>query len=80
MTRDEKQKLYTIRWTIRERWGDVYAKDDVLDLLGRILDPQSTSENRPSVTGSDQHLLWCPFADTDFTAAVSRGTYADGYP
>lgn len=80
MTRDEKQKLYTIRWYIRERWGQDYAKDDVLGLLGAMLDPDSMSENRPSVTSGDQHLLWCPFAETDFRRAVTRGTYADGYP
>ncbi len=80
MTRDEKQKLYTIRWYIRERWGDTYSKGDVLDLLGKLLDPVSISENRPSVTSGDQHLLWCPFAETGFAAAVTRGTYATGYP
>ncbi len=80
MTRDEKQKLYTIRWYIRERWGDTYAKSDVLDLLDKILDTNSISENRPSVSSGNQHLLWCPFAETGFTAAVTRGIYADGYP
>ena len=80
MTRDEKQKLYSIRWYIRERWGDAYAKGDVLDLLSEMLDPDSTPENRPSVASGDQRLLWCPFAETDFRAAVTRGTYAEGYP
>lgn len=80
MTKDEKQKLYTIRWYIRERWGDSFAKNDVLELLGDMLDPDSTSDNRPSISSGDQKLLWCPFAETDFRTAVSRGSYADGYP
>ena len=80
VTRDEKQKLYTLRWYIREQWGEAHAKIDVLGLLGELLDPDSTPENRPSITLGDQHLLWCPLAETSFRAAITRGTYGDGYP
>lgn len=80
MTKEEKQKLYTIRWYIREKWGETHSKIDVLELLSEMLDPMTLSENRPSVSDSNQHLLWCPFADTNFPSAITRGTYTDGYP
>jgi len=80
MTKDEKQKLYTVRWYVRECWGDANSKRDVLDLLTSLLDPESTADNRPSISTGGQHLLWCPFAETDFPHAVSRGSYAGGYP
>lgn len=80
MTRDEKQKLYTIRWYIREKWGEGSAKGEVIDLLGELLDPDSMPDHRPSVSAPGQKLLWCPFAQTDFRQAVSRGSYRDGYP
>ena len=80
MNKDEKQKLYTLRWYVRERWGDEYSKGEALDLLNKMLDPDSTPEERPSVSSSGQHLLLCPFAATGFRPALSRGTYTDGYP
>lgn len=80
MTKDEKQKLYTLRWYVRERWGDPNSKRDVLELLTNLLDPDSAPDLRPSVSVGGQHLLWCPFAETNFPPAVSKGSYANGYP
>jgi hypothetical protein len=80
MTKDEKQKLYTVRWYVRERWADANSQRDVLELLTELLDPESAPDVRPSVSAGGQHLLWCPFAETDFAPAVSRGSYATGYP
>ena len=80
MTEEERQKLYTVRWHVRERWGDENSKRDVLEMLAGLLEPDSTPDHRPSVSSSGQRLLSCPFAENDFRPAVSRGNYAKGYP
>jgi len=80
MTQDEREKLYTIRWYIRERWGVDGLQDDVLELLGDILEPNSTPQSRPSISATNQKLLYCPFANKNFPKAKTRGTYAKGYP
>ena len=80
MTKDEKQKLYTVRWYVRERWGDANSQRDVIELLTNLLEPDATPDNRPSVSTGGQRLLWCPFAQTNFPRAISRGSYASGYP
>jgi len=80
MTKDERQKLYTLRWYIRERWGEEHARENSLDILTDILEARSRTDERPSVSDSNQKLLWCPFAKSDFKPARSRGSYADGYP
>ena len=80
MTKEEREKLYTLRWYVRERWNSDYVKDDVLDILTQLLDEESLAENRPSVTGTNQKLLYCPFAQRDFPKARTRGNYARGYP
>jgi N-acetyl-anhydromuramyl-L-alanine amidase AmpD len=80
MTQDEREKLYTIRWYVREKWGAKGMKDDVLELLGDILEPNNKMESRPSISETNQKLLYCPFANHDFPKAKTRGTYAKGYP
>jgi hypothetical protein len=80
MTREEKTMLYTARWYTREKWGEPSAKEEVLDILSKLLDPDSTPAERPSVSQPGQKLLWCPFANTDFPRARSRGSYRNGYP
>lgn len=80
MNKDEKEKLFTIRWYVREKWSEASAKADVLDLLGELLEPGATPEQRPSVSQTGQKLLWCPFAEQDFEKSRTRGSYANGYP
>jgi len=80
MTQAEKEKLYTIRWYIRERWSSDYAQDEVMELLTDLLEPQTLPENNPSVSGNNQKLLHCPFAQRDFPKARTRGSYPNGYP
>ena len=80
MNAHEKEKLFTIRWYVREKWGEGSAKNDILDLLGGLLEPGFTPEDRPSVSQPGQKLLWCPFAARKFEMARSQGSYAKGYP
>lgn len=80
MTKEEKEKLYTVRWYVREKWSEPSAQDEVLEMLSGLLDSGSNPEDRPSVSATGQKLLWCPFADKDFPAGKSRGSYARGYP
>jgi hypothetical protein len=80
MNKDEKEKLYTVRWLVREKWGEASAQDEVIELLGDLLDPASTPQERPSVSQPAQKLLWCPFAEKGFPAGKTRGSYARGYP
>jgi len=80
MTKEEKEKLYSVRWYVREKWGEPSAKDEVLEMLGGLLDSGSNPEDRPSISAAGQKLLWCPFADKDFASGKTRGSYARGYP
>jgi len=80
MTKEEKESLYTLRWHVREQWGFPEAKENSMEILGRLLDPQAQPESRPSASGTDQHLLWCPFASTGFPPSHTRGSYRKGYP
>lgn len=80
MNKDEKEKLFTVRWYVREKWGDANAREDILELLGDLLEPGSTPDLRPSVSSKGQKLLWCPFAEQDFDKSRTRGSYANGYP
>lgn len=80
MNEQEKKELYTIRWTVREKWGEASAKNDVMEMLGALLDPTTTSEARPSISKPGAKALWCPFAETDFPASHTLGSYARGYP
>ena len=80
MNANEKEKLFTVRWYVRENWGEGSAKNDVLDLLGGLLESGFTPEDRPSVSQPGQKLLWCAFAARNFEAARSQGSYAKGYP
>jgi 3D (Asp-Asp-Asp) domain-containing protein len=80
MNEAEKKQLYTIRWYIREKWGEASAKAEVMDLLGALLDPSSSPEERPSVSQPGGKLLWCPFAERNFKDSRTQGSYAKGYP
>ena len=80
MNKDEKKALYTVRWYVREKWGDPASRDEVLALLDNLIDPEAGPDVRPSVSEPGAKLLWCPFAETQFPRARSRGTYANGYP
>jgi N-acetyl-anhydromuramyl-L-alanine amidase AmpD len=80
MTASQKDKLYTIRWYVREKWGEDASQDDVIELLGDLLEPDASAENRPSLSVSNQKLLYVPFAQSNFPKAKTRGTYAKGYP
>ena len=80
MNSNEREQLYTLRWHVREKWGEPSAKQDVLHLLGQLLDPTVTPEERPSVSKPGAKQLWCPFAQTDFPKSRTRGSYAKGYP
>jgi len=80
MNKEEKEKLFTIRWYVREKWAEASAKTDVLELLGDLLEPGSTPDIRPTVSDKGQKLLWCPFAQQDFEKSKTRGSYAHGYP
>lgn len=80
MNAAEKEKLFTVRWYVREKWGEASAKNEVLDMLGGLLEPGSTPQDRPSVSQPGQKLLWCPFAERNFDAARTQGSYAKGYP
>ena len=80
MNASEKEQLYTIRWYIREKWGEASAKNEVMDLLGKLIDPASTPEERPSVSQPGGKLLWCPFAERSFPRSRTQGSYARGSP
>ena len=78
MNVEERNKLYTVRWCVRERWGDTNARDTALQLLNMLIDPTYHQDHRPSQSLPNQHLLWCPFAERNFPPAAARGTYAHG--
>lgn len=79
MTPEEKEKLYTVRWYVSNRWGVEDAQADVLDLLGELLGEGNGSE--PPSPGPGQNLKYCPFAQTTgFLPARTRGSYSGGYP
>ena len=80
MTKEEKESLYTLRWHVREKWGTESGKEKSLEILGSLLDPEAQPEARPSSSGSEQHLLWCPFALNNFPKAPTKGSYRKGYP
>lgn len=80
MTKEERETLYTLRWHVREQWGTDAGKSTVLDILGGMLEPQAQPEVRPSSSGTDEHLLWCPFASNNFPKAPTIGSYRKGYP
>lgn len=76
----EKEKLYTLRWLVREKWGESLAQDQCIDLLSQLLEDDSGAEDRPSVSEPDSKALWCPFAETEFPEAKTKGSYKHGYP
>jgi hypothetical protein len=80
MNKDEKKSLYTLRWYLREHWGEELARREALSILGSLLEPEAQPENRPSASAANKHLLWCPFAQTDFPKAPTVGSYEAGYP
>lgn len=80
MNAAEKEQLFTIRWYVREKWGEESSKAEVLDLLGGLLEPGATPQDRPSVSKGGQKLLWCPFAERNFKKSRTAGSYAKGYP
>jgi len=91
MNANEKETLYTIRWYTREQWGDPAAQSTVIDLLGELLDqspvitdaadqPELPLQPVLSPPAESGGLLWCPFAETDFPPARTRGRYEGGYP
>jgi len=93
MNANEKETLYTIRWYAREQWGDPAAQSTVIDLLGDLLEREPVADSavqpqlpfEPAVVPSSDPaepggLLWCPFAETDFPPAPTRGRYEGGYP
>ncbi|BCU77975.1 N-acetylmuramoyl-L-alanine amidase [Luteolibacter sp. LG18] len=89
MTEKDREKLYTVRWFVREKWNDAAAKAEVLALLAAVLEPEEKPAPSPEravpvpeeeVPGRGAKALWCPFAKTDFPAARTRGRYERGYP
>lgn len=74
----EKNDLYTLRWYVSNKWGEPTARDEVLELLGEMLDEGPT--NRPSKNEKGAKHLWYPLAYRDFQPAITRGTYEQGYP
>lgn len=80
MTQSERESLFTLRWHLRERWGTEDTREKAMEILGALLDPKAQPQERPSVSAPDQHLLWCPFALTDFPRSRTRGSYRKGYP
>lgn len=81
MTDQEKQILYTIRWNVRNKWGDPSSQSEVVELLGELIgDGIQPSKEPMEPSASSQKLLWVPFAKTNFPKSRTRGTYANGYP
>lgn len=80
MNEQERKKLYTIRWYLREKWGEASAKDEVIDLVSSLLDPDVTPDIRPSISEPGAKVLWCPFADSNFPKSKTLGSYEHGYP
>ena len=80
MNQSEREKLYTLRWYLRERWGTEDARQTSLEILGHLLEPEALPDVRPSASGVDQKLLRCPFAETNYPKARTVGSYRNGYP
>lgn len=79
--------LYTLRWVINNKWGDMSYKDTAnklvsLEIGDWVDDGQNDDEEpeRPSVSEAGAKLKYCPFADQDFPQSRTRGEYSDGYP
>jgi hypothetical protein len=80
MTQAEREILYTLRWHLRERWQSEETQEKALDILGQLLEPDAQADVRPSATDAAQKMLWCPFAQTNFEKAKTKGNYRRGYP
>lgn len=82
MTAREKEKLYTLRWYINQKWGEESAKEKVLELLGELLEENLPEEREGTALEGGQNLKWYPLAETSssFGEAITQGSYRNGYP
>ena len=63
----KKELLYTLRWLINNKWGQLEHKDQANKIVTEII---GDKEDRPSAGAPNSKKLWCPFAELDFPKAV----------
>lgn len=79
---EEREKLYTLRWYLREKLtGDANDKGAALGILGDLLGDGAQPEADISPSEPGRKLLWIPFAQTTgFPKSRTQGHYRTGYP
>lgn len=83
-----KDKLYTLRWYLSNKWGESSAQKDaieiVTDLIGDgkdiVIDPIEEEPDRPNRNEPGKNLKWIPFARLTNAKMPTRGYYKNNYP
>lgn len=80
----DKDSLYTLRWFIDKKWGDINYQQEANKLVSMAIgdwqEEEAEEEGRPSVSEVNSKSLWCPFAELDFPKSTTRGEYPKKYP